>query len=148
MPQNFAYGLPMHTSLLLDTSPTFLFNKDSVSDLLPLLEIFVHTRPFYQLRCDRREPQACDSPETGGHFETRGGWRVQSAGSPQALDLFPQVVERALAFCALTLSPSNSRMVAWCTNRSMAAIVVMGSLKIWSHFENTRLLVIIMLRRS
>jgi len=31
---------------------------------------------------------------------------------------------------------------------SMAAIVVMGSLKIWSHFENTRLLLNSTLRRS
>ena len=31
---------------------------------------------------------------------------------------------------------------------SMAAAVIIGSLKIWSHFENTRLLVIITLLRS
>lgn len=112
MPQDFAYGLPMQTSLLLDTSPTFLLNKDSVSDLLPLLEIFVHTTPFYQPRSAQREPQASGSQENGRHFETRGGWRVQSAGSPQALGLFPQVAERALAFWARTLSPVNSRIVA------------------------------------
>lgn len=37
---------------------------------------------------------------------------------------------------------------AWCTTRSMAAAVVIGSLKILSHFENTRLEVIITLLRS
>src|ERR1035438_4239716 len=35
----------------------------------------------------------------------------------------------------------SSRMTQWCTNRSMAAAVVIGSLKIPSHFENGRLLV-------
>ena len=34
-----------------------------------------------------------------------------------------------------------SRMTQWCTNRSMAAAVVIGSLKVPSHFENGRLLV-------
>ena len=30
-------------------------------------------------------------------------------------------------------------MMLWCTSRSIAAAVVMGSLKIFSHFENGRL---------
>ena len=36
-------------------------------------------------------------------------------------------------------------MMLWCTSRSIAAAVVMGSLKIFSHFENGRLLVRMML---
>jgi hypothetical protein len=49
---------------------------------------------------------------------------------------------------ARRLSPLNSRMIEWCTRRSTAAMVVIGSLKIWSHFENTRLLLTHTLRRS
>ena len=52
------------------------------------------------------------------------------------------------AFFTRWLAPSNSRIMEWCTSRSMAAMVVIGSLKIWSHFENTRLLVMSTLRRS
>ena len=52
------------------------------------------------------------------------------------------------ALRARWLAPSNSRMMEWCTSRSMAAIVVIGSLKIWSHWLKTRLELIRMLRRS
>ena len=52
------------------------------------------------------------------------------------------------AFLARWLAPSNSRMMAWCTKRSMAAIVVIGSLKIWSHWLKTRFELMRMLRRS
>ena len=49
---------------------------------------------------------------------------------------------------APVLGPVISRMTEWCTRRSMAAAVVIGSLKILSHSLKTRLLVIITLRRS
>src|SRR5664280_2965983 len=39
-------------------------------------------------------------------------------------------------------------MTQWCTSRSIAAAVVIGSLKIPSHFENGRLLVSSTLQRS
>ena len=39
-------------------------------------------------------------------------------------------------------------MMLWCTSRSIAAAVVMGSLKIFSHFENGKFLVRMMLVRS
>jgi hypothetical protein len=44
--------------------------------------------------------------------------------------------------------PVSSMVVAWCTKRSMAAAVVIGSLEILSYWEKTRLLVVMMLRRS
>jgi hypothetical protein len=42
----------------------------------------------------------------------------------------------------------SSRMTLWWTTRSIAAAVVIGSLKMVSHFENGRLLVIRTLPRS
>ena len=59
-----------------------------------------------------------------------------------------QSLGRFLAWEARMLWLSNSRMWAWCTRRSTAAMVVRGSLKIWSHWEKTRLLLIMTLRRS
>ena len=55
---------------------------------------------------------------------------------------------RFLAASVRKLWPVSSRMIEWCTSRSIAAAVVIGSLKILSHCEKTRLLVIITLRRS
>jgi len=52
------------------------------------------------------------------------------------------------AASARTLLPVISRITEWCTRRSMVAAVVIGSLKIRSHSLNTRLLVMITLRRS
>ena len=42
----------------------------------------------------------------------------------------------------------RSRITEWWTTRSIAAAVVIGSWKIWSHLENTRLEVIATQRRS
>jgi len=42
----------------------------------------------------------------------------------------------------------NSKIVAWCLSRSMAAVVVILSLKIFSHPENAKLLVIMIERIS
>ena len=54
----------------------------------------------------------------------------------------------AFASSSRMLSPFSSRMMEWWTRRSMAAAVVMGSLKMRSHCEKTMLLVMITLRRS
>ena len=53
-----------------------------------------------------------------------GPWGKSWLPGGRVFDLF------ALAFRARWLAPSNSRMMLWCTSRSMAAMVVMGSLKI------------------
>ena len=55
---------------------------------------------------------------------------------------------RRLAASARKLLPDSSRITAWCTSRSMAQAVVIGSWKILSHSENTRLEVIATLLRS
>ena len=54
----------------------------------------------------------------------------------------------AFAASARKLGPVSSRMTQWWISRSMAAAVVMGSLNIRSHWENTRFEVRITLLRS
>src|SRR5262249_34469110 len=65
------------------------------------------------------------------------------SGSPS-----PRPPLRFFAASFRKLGPVSSRIVAWCTTRSIAHAVVIGSLKIRSHCENTKLLVIKTLRRS
>src|SRR6185436_1030882 len=61
----------------------------------------------------------------------------------------PPGVVRAVCACSTrALVPVSSRITEWWTRRSIAAAVVIGSLKIRSHSLNTRLLVIITVRRS
>lgn len=60
----------------------------------------------------------------------------------------PGVPTRSAASSARTLFPTISMITAWCTRRSIAAAVVIGSLKMRSHSLKTRLLVITTLLRS
>src|SRR3954470_8565128 len=60
----------------------------------------------------------------------------------------PWLARSACAWSTRMLGPVISRITQWWTMRSMAAAVVIGSLKIRSHSLNTRLLVMITERRS
>ena len=75
-------------------------------------------------------------------------WASVAAVVSMALAQALSVVWAFWAASARMLGPVNSRSVEWWTMRSMAQAVVIGSLKIRSHSENTRLLVISTLLRS
>jgi len=81
-------------------------------------------------------------------FRARAGgvaWGVQ--GGLCVVDYVAWVI-RPLAASARKLVPLSSRITQWWMTRSMAAAVVMGSLNIRSHCENTRFEVRITVRRS
>jgi len=70
------------------------------------------------------------APEQG---PTQGG-----LGGDQAVVDSASLGILAFAASARKLGPVSSRMTQWWMSRSMAAAVVMGSLKILSHWENTK----------
>ena len=101
-----------------------------------------------------RRPREAGFLWKGGHarfpwdFRARAGagaWGVQ--GGQAVVDSVAWET-RPLAASARKLVPLSSRITQWWMTRSMAAAVVMGSLNILSHWENTRFEVMTMLRRS
>ncbi len=94
------------------------------------------------------------SPRRGFRGEQKGSSCLSSAGfgaaAPSFVPGYPGSALAAFSPARFTrwLDPSNSRIIEWWTSRSLAAIVVIGSLKIWSHWLNTRFELISKLRRS